>query len=75
MYVTKDKRTIILPTYISGNYINKLKIKIMKIFGFRSNEWTSEEYLNPLESMDLNVVNYKIIKSGQPICVVIIKNI
>lgn len=72
--VTKDNGIIILPTYTIGKNFDKIKIKFMKIFGFSSNEWTPDEYISILENIDLNIIDYKTLESGQTTCIVIIKN-
>lgn len=72
--VTKDNGIIILPTYTIGKNFDKIKIKFMKIFGFSSNEWTPDEYISILENIDLNIIDYKILESGQTTCIAIIKN-
>lgn len=72
--VTKDNGIIILPTYTIGRKFDKIKIKFMKIFGFNSNEWTPDEYINILENNNLDIIDDKVLESGQTTCIVIIKN-
>lgn len=49
--VVKDNGILILPTYVKGNYFQRLMLKTLKLFIFESNEWSKNEYLCFLKIM------------------------
>ncbi len=72
--VVKNNGILILPTYIKGNLFQRLMLKSLKLFVFKSQEWSKNDYLSFLEKHDLKIINYKVFMVGQPLCVAIIKN-
>jgi phosphatidylethanolamine/phosphatidyl-N-methylethanolamine N-methyltransferase len=75
--VVKDDGIIICPTFIREQIENKLKEKILELFGFKTfSRWTSESYKKFLQDNGLVILKSEIITGYNfPMCYVVCKKI
>lgn len=69
--VLKKGGLLIAPTFVYEGKINKLKIRLMEMIGFRTfHKWTADEYIEFLGSKGFNVISSNLIAGEMlPECV------
>lgn len=72
--VVKPEGLLILPNFVNAEVVSKWFLRLIKLFGFRAkNEWNRDDFFDFLNSNGLEVEEYRMFDSKQPLCVAITK--
>lgn len=72
--VVNPEGFLIFPNFVNQESTNKCFLNLINLLGFRAqNEWNREQFLKFLSTNGLEIVDYKMFLSRQPLCVAITK--